>query len=352
MKRYKSFFSLCLVFVYSIITMSPCFAISKLYYLENTSKSRAGNHIETVLADKEYTIVKKDPYLSTSKKDEEEYNIIVLQPNGNNLYYYFESNTKSKKVNKAILKTFKRNDIEYNELEEEAVLANFSQIAQRVRTGEKKSYSFEEPKIENKTIKEPAVVKEKPSTTMKGFIGNVGKGDNLDAYLQNPINTATANVNDNITAVLNSDWRTKNNLLIAPKGSIITGRLTEAEHARRGLRNGKVTISFDTLLTPDGKTYNITTKPIDFNVTNEGKAQQIIADFATSALIGAGVGLLMGLFTDDPSNMLKGAAIGAGVGGLTSAVPNVVDTGIDAEIPAYTSVQITLKKDINVVLSY
>ncbi len=352
MRRFKSFFSICLAFIYSIISISPCFAISKLYYLNNTGKERASNHIEYVLEDNEYTIEKKDPYLSTSKKDSEEYNIIVLQPNGNNLYYYFESNTNSKKVNKAILKTFKRNGIEYNELEEEDALANFSQIAQRVITGEKKSYSFEEPKIENEIIKETVVVEEKPSTTMKGFIGKVGKGDNLDAYLQNPINTATANVNDSITAVLNSDWRTQNNLLIAPKGSLITGNLIEAEHARRGLRNGKVSISFDTLMTPDGKTYYITTKPIDFNVTNEGKAQQIIADFATSAIIGAGVGLLIGLFTDDPSNILKGAAIGAGTGGLTSVASDVADMGIDAEIPAYTSVQITLKKDINVVLSY
>ncbi len=338
--------------LYSLISINPCFAISKLYYLKNIKKESISKQIESVLILKNYTIKNKDPYYSISIEDPSEYNVIILQSSGENLYYYFNSNTKSKKLNKTILKTLKNKNISYEENEDERLLTNFSEIAQRTITGEKKEYKFPEIQYSKKNNGITSLEENKSSTTMKGFIGKVGKGESLDVYLNTTINTATAHGGDQVSGILNADWRTSNNLMVAEKGSILYGHITEASCAKAGLRNGKAEIVFTRMETPSGKSYEIQTEPIKFNVTNEGKAEQIITSVVTNALIGAGIGVLLGLISGDTHNILKGAAVGAGVSGTTTAAFDIADKGIDGEIPAYTNIEVKLKNDVDVVLSY
>ena len=64
--------------------------------------------------------------------------------------------------------------------------------------------------------------------TLTGYIAKIEKGTSFEAYLKNSINTATAEKNDVITAVLTEDW-IYNDILIAPQGSILKGKVSKAK---------------------------------------------------------------------------------------------------------------------------
>ena len=350
MKRYIAFI---VTLIYMIFTVNPCLALSKLYYIYNADKSSISTQTERIITEKDYKIQKKNPYLAIPFDDPNDYAVIVFQQDGKNLFYYYESNNSSKKLNKAIIKNIKKQDYTYSESENAVQINNFSQIARRTLTGEKKTYSFDEPKPSSPNTVTTNSPKAQPSTTLSGYVGKVGKGDTLDVYLQNAINTATANEGDNIIGVLNSDWKTKDNHIIAAQGSILYGQVIKAHHAQYAMRNGFVRITFNKIVTPDGKTYDITTKQIDFNVSNDGIVSSTAQKVATSALVGAAVGALFGLIGGGGAeNVWQGAAIGAGMGGGGALITSAADKGIDAEIPAFTTVEVVLQNNIDVVINY
>ncbi len=346
----KKYFAVFISILFMFLNVSPCFALTKLYYVENVNRSSAAKLVENVLTEKEYTMKKKNPYYAVSNEKPENYSIIVLEQDGNNLYYYYNSNNSKKNVNRAIIKYFKTRDLNCEERENEQLLQNFASIAQRTLTGEKKTYSFEDLKPQVQTVQ--SVNTPKSSTTLKGFVGKTGKGDTLDIYIQNAINTATASVGDRVAGVLQADWKTVDNHVIAQQGSLLEGRIVKAHGAQIGMRNGLVELVFDKLTTPEGKVYDILTKEVEFNVTNEGVVKEKVSSVAVAAVTGAALGALFGLLGGSGSDVWQGAAIGAGIGGGGAAIMGAAEKGIDAEIPAYTQVQVVLKKDVDVVINY
>ncbi len=347
----KKCFTIFISILFLFLNVSPCFALTKLYYVENVNKSSAAKLVENVLTEKEYTIKKKDPYYAVSINEPINYSIIVLQQDGNNLYYYYNSNNSKKNVNKAIIKYFKTRDLNCEERENEQLLQNFANIAQRTLTGKKKTYTFEDTTPQKAQNVQSVNAPQSP-TTLKGFVGKTGKGDTLDIYIQNAINTATASVGDNVIGVLQSDWKTADNHVIAQQGSLLEGQIVKAHSAQIGMRNGLVELVFNKLTTPEGKTYDIRTKEVEFNVTNEGVVKEKVSSVAVAAITGAALGALFGLLGGGGSEVWQGAAIGAGIGGGGAAIMGAAEKGIDAEIPAYTQVQVVLKNDVDVVINY
>ena len=347
----KKIFALFLSVFYFLST-NACFAFEELYYMKNVSKDSAYSQIKSVLDDKDFEIKNQNPLHAVSKKKPENFAIIVLEPSGQNLFYYYESNDKNKKLNKNILKAFKKNDIEYEQSQNAMHLANFSDIVYRYNTGTKKVYSFEDPKTQTTAAQSQASATKKPSTALKGYAGKIDKGVKLNIYLQNAINTATAAEGDNVNAVLKEDWTYKE-YTVAPVGSLVTGTIVKASPAKLGSRNGSVDIVFNKILTPDGKTLNISTEKVEFNVTNEGKAKQVITATLGMALLGAALGVAFAFIGGgSASNIANGAIIGASVGGGSALVTGVAQKGVDAEIPAFTDIEIVLDKPVDVVLSY
>lgn len=345
----KKFLALLLCVLYCL-SANICYAFEELYYLKNVDKNTIYSHIENVLCDKDFEIKNKNPLHAVSKKKSENFAIIVLQPSGQNLFYYYESNDKNKKLNKNILKVFKKNDIVYEQSKDAMHLANFSDIVYRYNTGTKKVYSFEEPKpVKNIEVSSKAQKPAQP-TTLKGFAGKIGKGEKLNVYLQSGINTSTAAAGNIVNAVLKQDWTYKE-YTVAPAGSVVTGTIVEASPAKLGSRNGSVDIVFNKILTPDGKTLDISTEKVEFNVTNDGKAKQVLGSTLAMALLGAAIGLGFAAL-GDTSNLASGAIIGASIGGGSALVTGIAQKGVDAEIPAYTDIEIVLDKPVAVVLSY
>ena len=189
---------------------------------------------------------KKNPFWAVSNKNPENYMVVILEPTGKNLFYYVEANKKGKSFNKAFLKLLEEQNIPYQEYYGDMYMNHFAQMAQKAMTGEQKTYSFEtQPQYQQKAHVTKTNL---PDNALKGFVASVGKGSVLDVYLQNAINTATANVGDNVVAVLKTDWVVDGLHIIAPQGSVIYGTLTEAHSARYGSRNGGVVIDFNKII--------------------------------------------------------------------------------------------------------
>lgn len=346
MKKILALLISCVYF----FSANAAFALNELYYLTNVSRDTLAPQVEALLQEKNYTIKKKNPFWAISNKASENYAVVILEPTGQNLFYYFEANKKGRSFQKAFLKLLEEQNIQYQEYYGDMYMNHFAQMAQKTMTGEQKTYSFDTP--QQPAYQKAQIQKTKtPNNALKGFVASVGSGSVLDVYLQNAINTATANIGDSVVAVLKSDWVVDGLHVIAPQGSVLYGNLTKAVSARYGSRNGGVVIDFNKIVTPDGKSYDLVTQPIDFDVTNDGKIKSTASKVAVASAVGALAGLAFALLGGG-DHIGSGAAIGAGVAGGISLISSVAAKGVDAEIPSYTELEVVVEQNINVIFNY
>ena len=343
MKKYLTYL---LLFVY-VLFPNVCFAnVSNLYFIRNTNKNTLQPIVEKYLLNSKYEIVKRNPYLAVYKKNASNYVIIVLQNSSANMFYYFNS-TDNKSINSSIIKELKKQNVSFEQSFNQSYLSTFENQANKILTNtENNSYTFTDNTAVTTTVKSSNTASNK---VLKGYVGQIPKGTMFKSYLQTPVNTATANVGDSIIAILTDDWM-YNGSVIAPQGSVLSGTIVKAKSARYGSRNGSVDIDFNTLQTGK-KTYNISTEKIEFDVSNDGKIGKVSKNVLAGAATGALLGLLIGLCNSKTSNGAA-TAIGAGIGAGSAIIGSAVEKGVDAEIPTYTELDITLSKPMNIVISY
>jgi len=326
------------------------FAFSELYYLKNVKTADIQPYVENSYNNHSYNVIKQNPYYGISQKGDD-YAVIVLQQSGNNMFYYYQSENNTK-INKAILKEIKKQNIICEQSFNQSIIDIYDNIARETVSlaGAVKTYSFEEP-VSNafEPPKEGEKQVTKPST-LSGYIGQMPQGTKITAYLQNAINTATAAQGDSVIAVV-SDNLTYNGLVIAPQGSLVYGTLSKARNATYGSRNGRVVINFNKIVTPDNKVFNISTEEIDFTVSNDGKFANSAKSALTSAAVGALTGLLFGLLAGS-DNVGRSTLIGAGVGAGSSVIYSAAEKGVDAEIPSFTEIEITTTQPFTVSVNY
>lgn len=341
----KRFLALFVAVVY-LLSANACFAVSHLYFVRNTSKTTLKPIVEKSFASKKYLLSKSDPYLGITTNNKNSA-VVVLQTSGANMFYYFDGDNNS--LNSSILKEFNKLNLSYDESFNSTYLSTFATKAQNVRANKSSKYTFEEVSKDAQEIQQRSG-KVVSQDVLKGYVGQISKGTVFKAYLQTPINTANASVGDNVIAILSEDW-TYNNCVVAPQGSVVTGKLIKARHATYGSMNGRVIIDFNQIRTPEGKVYDVSIDKVDFTVTNDGKISSVVSTVATQAIIGAVLGLIVGLLSDN-SSVGKSVAIGAASGAATGTLTSTAEKGVDAEIPIYTELELELKKPLSVVLSY
>ena len=335
-----------LILTFLFMSTNASYAFSELYYVRNITENGIKPIVEESYSNYGYRITKYNPYYGTSY-DGNDHAIVILQQSGNNIFYYYESNY-SNKINKRILKNLRRSGYSYEESMNSSVLSVYDDLA-------KKTLSNSGPVNNNYVFTDQYYTPTETTGTydqgqyensLQGYVAQVDKGTKLQAYLQNAINTSSANVGDQVIAVLTTDLA-YNGTVVAPQGSMVYGTLTYARHATYGSRNGRVVINFNQLVTPDNKTYNISTEEVDFSVTNDGKLKAVASDAAVGAVVGGLAGLLIGAIT---GNIGASAAIGAGVGAGGALIGNAAERGVDAEIPSFTEIEITLTKSFSVTV--
>ena len=133
--------------------------------------------------------------------------------------------------------------------------------------------------------------------------GEVAVGQELDARLQTPLSSQTAEVEDRFEATTLVDLY-QGNALLVPAGSVLRGVVSGVERASRTDRRGSLTLTFDQM-TVAGRTYRIRA-----SVTQALEGPGIkgeVGKMTTGAAAGAIIGGILGGF--------QGAAVGILIGG-------------------------------------
>ncbi len=149
--------------------------------------------------------------------------------------------------------------------------------------------------------------------------GQISVGQELDARLQTPLSSSTAEVEDRFEATTLVDLYQGNELLV-PAGSVLRGVVSAVDRATRTDRRGSLTLSFDQM-TVEGRTYRIRAS-VTQALEGEGMRGEV-GKMTTGAAAGAIIGGILGGF--------KGAMAGIliGGGGAVLATPGT-NVNLDA----------------------
>ena len=204
------------------------------------------------------------------------------------------------------------------------------------------TFEFEPNQYILPEIDSPETVK----SVQQGQVITIPEGSKLDAKLQSGVSSGSLDVNDQITAALYKNWEYQGNI-IAPVGSIVYGTVTKVDAAGYAYDNGMLEISFNKVMTPEGVTYDISTKPIELKSDNS-RAKNMARD----VLIGAGIGLLAAVLGSafSGANWGSNMAIFGGIGAAGGVLKGAAQRGTDANIEADMPLELILSKPVNAVI--
>ncbi len=344
--------------VFVMFTFVLVSSASELYYVTNADKSTVLSIIQNMFRAEGYILKNEDPVYGIKNSSNDA--IAIVQPTSSDLYYYFDS-TNDKNLNSAIVKSIKNRGIKCKKLRNDTIstaMANTSIALKKSLSPEVKNYNFDSNQVStgNSTSTKVSTVKaskydfgDDNENSLTGYVAQIPIGTTIDVYLQTSVNTASAAKGDEVIAVLTRNWE-YNGHVIAGQGSTVIGTVTKANSAGMAYRDGSVSFTFTRLNTVEGKTYQITTDPIEFKVDSTGKGADAAKKVVGRAALGAIAGLVIGALSNDV-NLGKATAIGAGAGAAWGAGSAAFEHGTDAEIPIYTEMVLTLTSPLNVVLS-
>ena len=179
--------------------------------------------------------------------------------------------------------------------------------------------------------------------TLSGKVVKLEKGTELPISLVNPVDTSTIQENDIIDAYLN-DKLEIDGTTVAEQGSIVKGKVVKARNGSSGIRNCKVSIIFDKIITTENRIIDISTKKIDFAVSESSRWISLAKSFGL-VILTAALTVCSG-----------GAGAEAFVLGVFYLGTNVCNTfkqgGTDVIIPALTTVDIAVDSSVNVIGNY
>jgi len=172
----------------------------------------------------------------------------------------------------------------------------------------------------------------KPTTAM------VAEGTILDVRLTQSLSSATARVGDKFTGVLERDLEA-NGQVLAPKGSRVTGQVTEVAGAGKVKGLAKLAVNL-TAIEVGSERYTIDTNTVSQTAEKStSRDAKVIAG-------GAGVGAVIGAIAGGK----KGAAIGAAVGGGAGTAGVLATKGKEVEYPAEHKLSFRLEKEVEMKL--
>ncbi len=182
--------------------------------------------------------------------------------------------------------------------------------------------------------------------TLKERIVTVPAGYTFNAYFMTPVSSATAYTGQEITLALGSDLYYREQL-IARAGSAITGTVIEVFKAKHGTLNGKLTLRFTHILTPDG-----TDIPISAIIKTSDNSGVLVGDNDKDLMKNTEVMTVSSktIQSVTSANSLNGGgfpfmnSVGSGGGLLKS----VWDKGTEVDIPVNTQIELILTQPITV----
>jgi len=184
----------------------------------------------------------------------------------------------------------------------------------------------------------------------------VASGTKLPLILHNAITTRNAQVGDPI--YLETLFPiVQNNKILIPAGSYVQGEILEAKRPGKVKGTGELKIKLNTMILPNGYTVNFNAVPTNAGTggnesTDKEGTVHGDTDKSTDAgtiikgtAIGAGIGGIA-------SRTGRGAGIGAGVGALAGLTAVLLTRGPELQLPRGTTFDIELTRPLSLDASY
>jgi len=187
----------------------------------------------------------------------------------------------------------------------------------------------EKPKVEAEAKPKPKpkppaeTKKEEPPPAPKSVMVTIPTGTALTVALNTKLRTDSNAVGDPVVATLSSAIMADGETAI-PAGSKLNGSITALAEPGRTKGKAQMTLQFNEVVTPDGRTYAVTTAPLSF----EGEKDKMSDEVKVGA--GAVIGGAIGAIASKDSK--KGAAIGAAIGAAGGGAVALATKGKQIEL--------------------
>jgi type IV secretory pathway VirB10-like protein len=160
------------------------------------------------------------------------------------------------------------------------------------------------------------------------------EGTELTLVLETAVSSSTSNEGDPVVArverAVSDDGR-----IVLPGGTVLQGRVTEAQASGRVKGRARVAVDFDRIVVR-GRTHELDASPVVAEAAGEGGKDAKTVGGAAAA------GAIIGAIADGKKGAVRGAVIGAGAGG--AAV--LVTKGKDVELPSGSRWTVRLRNSL------
>jgi hypothetical protein len=178
----------------------------------------------------------------------------------------------------------------------------------------------------------------------------VNANQTLHVRLGQTLKSETARVGDTFTSTVVDPVHSSNGIELIPAGSIVTGRVTSVQRARKDGRPATMDVVFYRLRLPNGRSNALNGSLTNLDSggatsDNEGTASAKKTSHRNVKFIGGGAagGLLIGAIAGGG----KGAAIGAGVGAGAGFLAKKLKKGHEVEVKSGTEFGVILNQSIS-----
>jgi len=188
----------------------------------------------------------------------------------------------------------------------------------------------------------PAQDRDRDDSTYRRFSNNVTipSGTRIVVRTIDPIDSDKNRVGDKFAATLDQALYV-NDLLVAPRGADVYGRLEEVKQTGQLAGRSELRLAL-TGMTINGQTVALSTS--DYQLAGKSRG----ADTAKKVGGGAALGAIIGAVAGGG----KGAAIGAGVGAGAGTAVQVVTHGDQVHVPSETLLEFTLNQPVSVTRTH
>lgn len=178
----------------------------------------------------------------------------------------------------------------------------------------------------------------------------VNANQTFHVRLNDSLKSDDSRVGDTFSTTVVDPVYSSNGIELVPSGSIISGRVTAVQKARKDGNPGSITVGFYNLRLPNGRASALSGSLTDLDAgntrsDNEGTASAKKTSKRNVKFIGggAGGGALIGAIAGGG----KGAAIGAGVGAGVGFLAKKFMKGKEAEVKSGTEFGVILNRPIS-----
>lgn len=171
----------------------------------------------------------------------------------------------------------------------------------------------------------------------------IPSGTTLLVALNSNLRTDVQKAGDNFSARL-SDAVRVDQMTVLPTGTEVRGRLAVVEEPHRTTGKAQMTLVFDQVVDPAGKTHSISTSPIVLVAQGDKISDE--EKVAAGAVIGGVIGALT-----SSKQRAKGAAVGAAAGAAAGGAVALATKGHQLDLPAGQRFAVEMNESTQVSVS-